>query len=91
VTLDRQFDAERMMILFGSPKAVALKELVKKVRHLFGDKVDINQSKVILKSKPSILVPTLELAQSDMGLRMQFDIDAALLRTIQWYIQLMIE
>ncbi len=69
----------------GSAKAITLKELAEKIKHLSGDKIEINHSRALLKSKPSIFVPSVELAQSDMGLRMQFDIDAALLRTIQWY------
>ena len=69
----------------GSPKAITLKELAEKIRHLSGDKIEINQSRALLKSKPSIFVPSVELAQADMGLRMQFDIDAALLRTVQWF------
>ncbi len=69
----------------GSPKAITLKELAGKIRHLSGQKIEINHSRALLKSKPSIFVPSVELAQADMGLRMQFDIDAALSRTIQWY------
>ena len=69
----------------GSPKAITLEELAAKIRHLSGDKIEINHSRALLKSKPSIFVPSVELAQADMGLRMQFDIDAALLRTVQWF------
>ncbi len=69
----------------GSPNAITLKELAEKVRHISGDKIEINHSRALLKSKSSIFVPSVELAQAEMGLRMQFDIDAALSRTMQWY------
>jgi nucleoside-diphosphate-sugar epimerase len=69
----------------GSQKAITLKELAGKIRYLSGDKIEINYSRALLKSKPSVFVPSVELAQADMGLKMQFDIDAALSRTIQWY------
>ena len=69
----------------GSPKAITLKELAEKIRHLSGERIEINHSRALLKAKPSIFVPSVELAQGDMGLRVQFDIDNALLRTIQWY------
>ncbi len=70
----------------GSPKAVTLKELADKIRHLSGDKIEINHSRALLKSKPSIFVPSVELAQAEMGLKMQFDIDDALSRTMQWHV-----
>jgi len=69
----------------GSPIAISLAKLAEKIKHLSGDRVEVNYSRALLKSKPSIFVPSVELAQSDVGLRMQFDIDSALLRTIQWY------
>lgn len=69
----------------GSPKAITLKELAEKIRHLSGDRVDVNHSRALLKSKPSIFVPSVELAQTEMGLKIQFDIDTSLSRTIRWY------
>lgn len=69
----------------GSPKAIVLKELAEKVKQLSGNKIEINHSQAFLKSKPSIFVPSVDLTQAEMGLRMQFDIDAALLRTVQWF------
>ncbi len=69
----------------GSPKAITLKELAEKIRHISGNKVDISRSRALLRSKQSIFVPSVDLVQADMGLRMQFDIDEALSRTIQWY------
>lgn len=69
----------------GSSNAITLKELAEKIKRLSGDKVDVIHSRAILKSKPSIFVPSLDAVQAELGLRMQFDIDSALTRTLQWY------
>jgi len=74
----------------GNPKAITLKELAEKIMHLSGNEIEINHSRALLKSKPSIFVPSVDLAQAEMGLRMQFDIDEALSRTIQWYKQALV-
>lgn len=72
----------------GSQNAITLKELAEKIRHLSGNKIEISQSRALLKSKPSIFVPAVELAQAEMGLRLQFDIDSSLTRTLQWFTSL---
>lgn len=71
----------------GSPTAITLTELATKVRGVSGSKIEINHSPALIKSKPSIFVPSVESTQTDLGLRMQFHIDEALLRTIQWFEQ----
>lgn len=72
----------------GSSTAITLKELAEKIKYLSGNIVEINHSRALLKSKPSIFVPSIELAQSEMSVQIQFDIDMALSRTIQWYSKL---
>lgn len=69
----------------GSAKAITLKELAGRIGHLTNDKVEIHHSRALLKSKPSVFVPSTELAHSELGLTSKFDLDEALLRTIQWY------
>lgn len=69
----------------GSPNAITLRELAERIKQLSKNKIETNLSRVLLKSKPSIFVPAVDLAQAEMGLRIQFDIDAALARTLQWF------
>jgi len=69
----------------GSEKAVTLKDLAGRIGHLTNDKVEIHHSRPLLKSKPSVFVPSTDLARSELGLASKFDLDEALLRTLQWY------
>lgn len=38
-----------------------------------------------MKNKPNVFVPSVELAQGELGLSARFGLDEALLRTLQWY------
>lgn len=69
----------------GSSKAITLKELAGRIGHLTNDKVEIHHTRALLKSKPSVFVPSVELAQAELGLAAKFDLDEALLRSLQWY------
>ncbi len=69
----------------GSPTAITLRALAEKIRHLSGDRFEINHSRAGLKSKPSIFVPAVAAAQTDLGLGLKFDLDKALSRTLQWH------
>ena len=42
-----------------SPQAITLKELAEKISHLLSDKIEINHSRALLKSKTSILYQAL--------------------------------
>jgi dTDP-glucose 4,6-dehydratase len=69
----------------GSSKAVTLKELAGRIAHLTNDSVEIHHSQALLRSKPSVFVPSTDLAHAELGLSQRFELDEALLRTIQWY------
>jgi len=69
----------------GSSKPVTLKELAGRIAHLTNDRVEIHHTRALLKSKPSVFVPSTELAQAELGLTLRFGLDEALLRSIQWY------
>lgn len=69
----------------GSDKAVTLKELAERIGRLTNDRIEIHHSRPLLKSKPSVFVPSTEMVRSELGLASRFDLDEALKRTLQWY------
>lgn len=69
----------------GSEKAMTLRDLAEKIRHLAGSRSEISSSVILPKSRTSVFVPSLEHVRADFGLEMKFDIDDALSRTMAWY------
>lgn len=69
----------------GSSHAVSLEELARKVAAFFPLPPQIvTRGSVDSKTHRSKFVPDVELAQSALGLKSEFDLDAALRRTLRW-------
>jgi nucleoside-diphosphate-sugar epimerase len=69
----------------GSPHAVSLGDLAKKIASNFPEEVEIRQSPMHKDARPcSRFVPDVSLAETSLGLRPTVELDEAIRRTLLW-------